>query len=101
MRNLSGLALPERSVDAMIRRAVGGSRMIHQPNQDGESQGLERVEFLHEGVQQYAKACGLELPDCDYSNVVADPELGREIAAAYEAEPHDDPTAREAYYIFG
>lgn len=59
-----------------------------------------RVEFVHHGAGQYAGANGLTMPSVDFSTVVACPDRGRQIAAAYEAAPAVDPTAIPAYRAF-
>jgi hypothetical protein len=77
--------------------------MTHHRGEDaGESaRRREGVDFLRHGVEQYAQDNGLVVvPDVDFSNVVANPELGREIAAAYDAAPYFDPAAFPAYEAF-
>ncbi|HTE57924.1 MAG TPA: hypothetical protein VK694_04215 [Verrucomicrobiae bacterium] len=68
---------------------------------DGEQiQTREGVEFLRRGAEQYAQDNGLVVPDVDFSNIVADPVLGRQIGAAYEVAPYFDPAAFPAYSAF-
>jgi len=58
------------------------------------------VEFLRRGAEQYAQDNGFAIPDVDFSDVVADPVLGRQIATAYDTAPYFDPLAHQAYNAF-
>jgi hypothetical protein len=49
---------------------------------------------------QYAQKNGLPAPDVDFSKVVANPERGRRIAAAYRAAPVFESAAIPAYRAF-
>jgi hypothetical protein len=61
---------------------------------------FNRVELVYHGVVHYAHAHNLRVPDVDFSQVVADEERGRQIAAAYEAAPVYDLAAIPAYRAF-
>lgn len=59
-----------------------------------------RVESVHRGVVQYAEANGFTIPSIDFSKVVACPDRGRQIAAAYEMAPVFESIAIPAYRLF-
>jgi hypothetical protein len=61
---------------------------------------LSPVGFIQRGAAEYTDAHGLAVPNINFSQIVADPGLGRRIAAAYEAAPQFDRNATPAYRTF-